>query len=53
MSDNSTRQPLPTRPEHSEAYWSAIKYVILGLAALMVVALVLAVAVALRSVPWS
>ncbi len=43
----------PTRPEHSEAYWQAIKYVIVGLAALMTVALALAVIVLLRVIPWS
>jgi hypothetical protein len=55
MSGNSApRRPSPpTRPEHSEAYWQAIQYVILGLGALMVLALVLAVMVVLRVVPWS
>ena len=41
-----------TRPEHSEAYWQTAKYLILGLGALMVLALVLAVVVALRIIPW-
>lgn len=41
------------RREHSEAYWQAMKYVIIGLTALMVVALILAVMVLLRVIPWS
>jgi|GEM_PF-2886813 hypothetical protein len=41
------------RPEHSEAYWTAIKYVILALTGLMIVALVLALVIVLRLVPWS
>ncbi len=43
----------PTRPGHSEAYWQTMKYAIIGLAILMVVALVLAVIVLLGVVPWS
>ncbi len=46
------RRP-PTRPEHSEAYWQAMKYVIIGLSGLMILALVLAVIVLLQIVPWS
>ncbi len=42
-----------TRPEHSEAYWQTMKYVILGLGVLMVIALILAVVVILRIIPWS
>lgn len=46
-------RPRPaTRPEHSEAYWQTAKYLILGLGILMVLALVLAVVVALRLIPW-
>jgi hypothetical protein len=51
MADKSPRPP--TRPEHSEAYWNAMKYIILALTGLMVLALVLAVVVALRGLPWS
>ncbi len=46
------RPPPPTRPEHSEAYWQTAKYVILGLAVLMVVALILAIVVLLGVIPW-
>lgn len=55
MTSNSAprRPPPPTRPEHSEAYWQTAKYVIIGLAALMVIALALAVIVLLGIVPWS
>ena len=55
MGENEIRDPRPnppTRPEHSEAYWQAIKYVIIALGALMVIALVLAVIVLLRVIPW-
>ncbi len=40
------------RSAHSEAYWQAMKYVIIGLAVLMALALVLAVIVVLRMIPW-
>ncbi len=43
----------PTRPEHSEAYWQTMKYAIIGLAILMVLALVLAVIVLVGVIPWS
>jgi hypothetical protein len=43
----------PTRPEHSEAYWQTIKYVIIGLAALMIVAVILAIIVLLQVIPWN
>ncbi len=43
----------PTRPEHSEAYWQTMKYVIIGLGMLMVIALILAVVVVLRIIPWN
>ncbi len=43
----------PTRPEHSEAYWQVMRYVIIGLVVLMTIALVLAVIVLLRVIPWS
>jgi hypothetical protein len=53
-SDKQDARPRPaTRPEHSEAYWQTMKYVIIGLGALMVVAIALAVVVVLRIVPWS
>ena len=41
------------RSAHSEAYWQAMKYIIIGLAMLMALALVLAVIVLLRVIPWS
>jgi len=41
------------RPDHSEAYWAAMKYVIIGLTGLMILALILAVIVVLRLIPWS
>ncbi|MBI4786995.1 MAG: hypothetical protein HY782_08120 [Chloroflexi bacterium] len=50
MPKNSSRPHPPTRPEHSERYWAAAKYVILMLAALMFIALALAVIVLLRAV---
>lgn len=51
---NPTSRPRPpTRPEHSEAYWQTAKYVIVGLAVLMVVALILAVVVLFQIVPWT
>jgi hypothetical protein len=56
MAQNETPDARPrpaTRPEHSEAYWQAMKYVIIGLGALMVLALALAVIVILRIIPWS
>jgi len=40
-------------PEPPEAYWQAIKYVIIGLTVLMVLAVLAAVVVVLRLVPWS
>ncbi len=43
----------PTKPEHSETYWQAIKYAIIVLALLMVLALVFAVIVLLGVIPWS
>ena len=45
----------PTRPRsaHSEAYWLAMKYVIIGLAMLMILALLLAAIVLLGVIPWS
>ena len=45
----------PTRPRsaHSEAYWQVMRYVIIGLVVLMTLALVLAVIVLLRVIPWS
>jgi hypothetical protein len=55
MGENQIRDPRPnppTRPEHSEAYWQAIKWVIIALAVLMVIALALAVIVLLRVIPW-
>ena len=53
MNENPSHARRPTRPEHSETYWQAIKYVILGLAALMILALALAMMVLLRALPWS
>lgn len=47
------RPRTPTRPEHSDAYWQTMKYAIIGLAILMVVALVLAVIVLLGMIPWT
>jgi uncharacterized membrane protein YuzA (DUF378 family) len=41
------------RPDHSETYWAAMKYVIIGLTGLMILALILAVIVVLRLIPWS
>lgn len=46
-------QPKPTRPEHSEVYWQTTKYVIIALTGLMIVALILALVVVLRLVPWN
>jgi len=46
-------QSKPTRPEHSEAYWQTMKYVIIALTGLMIVALILALIVVLRLIPWS
>jgi hypothetical protein len=52
--NTSGERPRPaTRPEHSEAYWQTMKYVIIGLAVLMVIAIVFAVIVVLRVIPWS
>ncbi len=52
--EKQTAQPRPaTRPEHSEAYWQAMKYLIIGLGALMILAVALAVIVVLRIIPWS
>ncbi len=48
-----TRPRPVTRPEHSEAYWQTAKYIIIGLTVLMVGAIVLAIFVALRIIPWS
>jgi hypothetical protein len=42
-----------TRPEHSEAYWQTIKCIILGLAGLMILALILAVIILFRMMLWS
>ena len=56
MAPNETQNARPrpaTRPEHSEAYWQTMKYVIIGLAALMILVLILAVIVVLRIIPWS
>ncbi len=46
------RSPLPpaTRPPHSERYWSLMKYVIIGLAVVMVIILLLTGLVLLRVV---
>ncbi len=44
------KQNPSARGEHSEAYWQAIKYVIIALTVLMGVALALAVVVVLRFV---
>ena len=41
------------RSAHSEAYWQAVKYVIIGLAVLMVLALALVVILLFRVIPWS
>ncbi|MEW5720836.1 MAG: hypothetical protein AB1817_19580 [Chloroflexota bacterium] len=41
------------RPEHSEAYWAAMKYIIIALTGLMIVALILAVIVIFHFIPWS
>ena len=38
---------------HSEAYWAAMKYVIIALTGLMIVALILAVVVLFRFIPWN
>jgi hypothetical protein len=42
-----------SRSAHSEAYWAAMKYVIIALTGLMIVALILALIVVLRLIPWS
>ncbi len=39
-----------TRPPHSEGYWQFMKYVIVGLAAVMVLLLALTIVVLLRLV---
>ncbi|MCL4394719.1 MAG: hypothetical protein M1482_07935 [Chloroflexi bacterium] len=48
-----TQKAPHARRKHSEAYWQAMKYIIIGLAMLMALALVLAVIVLLRVIPWS
>lgn len=50
MPEQPTHPRPPARPEQSEAYWNAIKYVLLALAGLMTVALVLAVVIVLRGI---
>lgn len=42
----------PLRPEHSEVYWQAMKYAIIGLGTLMVIVLLLAIVILVRVIPW-
>lgn len=42
-----------TRPEHSETYWRAMKWIILALTVLMFIAIAIATAVVLRVVAWN
>ncbi len=53
MAENAPHARPATRPEHSEVYWRTAKYLILGLVALLVIVLVLAVVILLRVAPWS
>ncbi len=53
MADPNKPSPRPaTRPEHSEAYWQSMKYLILGLGGLMIIALGLAIIIIFRVIPW-
>lgn len=48
------RQSPPALPHnHSEAYWQVMKYLIVGLAVLMALAVLAAIVVVLRLIPWS
>jgi hypothetical protein len=47
--DTERRPPVRDRSPHSEAYWQVMKYLILGLAALMILALALAVIILLKA----